>query len=70
MLKTLQKRIGKKIKLRKKNGGYIIVDFREDMIRLPSGLIIPKNRILHIDTEKKIIVYLDENNMVREEKYV
>lgn len=59
-----------KIKIRKKRRkDYIIVDFRDEYIKLPSGRVVPRDRVLHIDTEKKVIVFLDENNVVREENY-
>jgi len=67
-LVQLLKSVGK-VKLRRKKGGYLVIDFRDEYIKLPGGAIIPKERILNIDTEKKVIVYLDENNIVREAKY-
>jgi len=48
---------------------FVIVDFRDQYIKLPDGRVIPKERILTIDTDRKVIVYLDENYMVREARY-
>ena len=58
-----------KIKISSRGGNYIIVDFRDEYIRLPNGLVIPKDRIVHIDTERKVILFLDEKNMLREARY-
>lgn len=49
--------------------GYIIVDFRDDYIQLPDGTLIPRNKILHVDTQRKVIVYLDDLGRVREASY-
>jgi len=69
-LKQTLKLLLPKVKIRKKRKkDYIVVDFRDEYIKLPSGRIVPRDRILHIDTEKKVIVFLDENNVVREEGY-
>jgi len=59
----------KKVRFKTK-GGYLIVDFRDEYVKLPSGEVIPKNRIVNIDTERKVIIYLDDNNMLREAKYI
>ena len=68
MLKLLKKmRIpGVMVRGRK---GYIVIDFTDDYIRLPSGEYIPRDRILHIDTERKIIIYLGDNNELKEARY-
>lgn len=69
LIQFLKSSVAPRIRIRKKSGGYIIVDFRDEYIRLPDGTVIPRNRIIQIDTERKVVVYLDENNVLREAKY-
>jgi len=53
----------------KKKGEYVVVDFRDEYIKLPDGTTIPKSRILQIDTERKVIVYLDSDGSIKEVSY-
>jgi len=54
----------------KKKGEYIVIDFRDEYIKLPDGTMIPKSRILQIDTERKVIVYLDSDGSIKEVSYM
>lgn len=54
---------------RRRRREFVVVDFRDQYVKLPNGKIIPKERILSIDTERKVIVYLDDDYTVREASY-
>jgi len=62
------KAIARRIKA-KTPRGYIIVDFKDNYIQLPDGTVIPRDRILHIDTQRKAIVYIDELGRIKEASY-
>ncbi len=70
-LKLVQSGLFSRVGLRKRRGKrYTVVDFRDEHIQLPSGEIIPKNSIISIDTSRKVVVYKDHNDMLREASYV
>ena len=51
------------------DGGYMIVDLRDEVIRLPDGKIIRKEDILTIDTQKGVIIYRDRDGSIKEVPY-
>ena len=46
-----------------------ILDFRKNVVRLPNGEVVSKDSILHIDTQRKIIVYIGADRQIKEVKY-
>ncbi len=46
-----------------------IIDFRKNVVRLPNGEVVSKDSILHIDTQRKIIVYIGADRQIKEVSY-
>lgn len=59
------KRRAKRIRI-----GYVVIDLTRDSILLPNGEIIPKENILGIDVQKKIIIYKGEDGKIHEIEYI
>ena len=68
MITQLLKKAVGKIKIGR-GSWYMIVDLRTETIRLPDGTIIPRDRIISIDTARKVIVFIDKDGKIREVKY-
>ncbi len=68
MLSLLQK-LAERILIRSKPGMWIVIDLREDAIRLPDGTRIRREDIVAIDPERKVIIYRDPSGMIREARY-
>lgn len=66
---SLLKQLASKVAYRRRDGGWVVVDFRDEVIRLPSGEVVRKEDIISIDTERKVIVFRDRWGRIREEPY-
>ena len=67
MLGLLKRLFGRKKKKRLK-AGYLVVDFSDDGVWV-GNTFIPRNSILSIDTERKIILFKDVDGAIKEISY-
>jgi len=70
MLGLLQKAVDKiLLRTRRSPDAWILIDLREDAIRLPDGTTIRREDIISIDTQRKVIIYRDKFGRIREANY-
>ncbi len=49
--------------------GITVIDFRRGYVALPGGDVIPADRIVKVDTERGVVVYIDYDGTLREAPY-
>ena len=47
----------------------VVIDLREEYVRLPNGKRIPRRNIISVDHEKGIIVYIDRDGTIKREVF-
>jgi len=47
----------------------VVIDVRGDYVRLPNGKRVPRDRVISIDYEKGVIVYIDRDGSIKTERF-